>query len=155
MWWLDGIMDSTDMSLAKLWEMVKDREAWRAIVHRVTKSQTWLSNWATKSHKIKQNILTICNCMGLYIHTVVRFSPSSTSWTFHLAKLKLCPHYTLNPHSPPQPPGPWLLSSTNVLSDSINLTILGISYKWNLCLNQWKSCFPKCLTGNTAPPNVS
>ena len=37
---LDGIIDSLDMSLSKLWEIVKDREAWNAAVHRVTKSQT-------------------------------------------------------------------------------------------------------------------
>ena len=41
---LDGIIDSMDMNLSKLWEIVKDREVWRAVVHGVAKSQTRLSD---------------------------------------------------------------------------------------------------------------
>ena len=59
--WLDGMTDSMDMGLGKLWELVMDREAWRATIHGVAKSQTQLSNWT------KLNPLKIYNSIKLIL----------------------------------------------------------------------------------------
>jgi len=70
--WLDGIADPMDTSLSKLREIVKDREAWCVAVHRVTKSQTWLSDWTTTyvQDHVHPASHQIIKC-GLFVHKVM------------------------------------------------------------------------------------
>jgi len=57
--WLVGIINSIDMSLSKLQEIVKDGDAWHAAVHGVTKSQTWLSDWTTATTPNRTNLVSL------------------------------------------------------------------------------------------------
>ena len=72
--WLDGITDSTNMSLSKLKQMVKDREAWCFAVHGAEKSRTWLSNWTTAT----------CFLTALLSHCILSLPWVMTIWTYPL-----------------------------------------------------------------------
>ena len=61
--WLDDIIDSMDMSLRRLREVVKDRKAWRATVYGAAKSQLWLSDWTTTMKSVQTSNLKNCKMM--------------------------------------------------------------------------------------------
>ena len=83
---LDGVTDSMDASFSKLQELVKDREAWRAAIHRVAKNQIQLSDWTQLKDTRRNQMIKILNAMNKNLN-VIRNIEGSTHWVLKSANV--------------------------------------------------------------------
>ena len=157
--WLDGITDSMDMSLSKLRELVMDREAWRAAVHGVAKSQKWLSDWTeldwnlvtkTKSvHRLHLPLLEVdlsqrfvFGCKSIHRITLSIFtlylSPfSSVQFTCSVVSDSLWPHGLQHARVPCPSPTLRVYSNSCSLSQWCHPTISSSVVPFSSCLQSF------------------